>query len=383
MYDAVVVGAGPSGGMAARQIAAAGFRTAVLEKKRIVGEPVQCAEGVSEFGLASNGLRPRDEWIAQRVSGAKCVVPSGTWFYITRLPGYALDRAAFDRWLVDGAVDDGGELRTSTKVTGISRHDGGWRVEANGETIDTRIVIGADGPASFVARQAGLVRSLERIGAYEYRFRREDVPLLEPEFFLLYIGQVYNGGYAWIFPKGDSVNVGAGGHIDAHAATVAFCRKFTIDVDRKTQTIAGSIPSRYDLTALAAPGLAIVGDAGGITNPLNGAGIHPGIFSGRIAGEVAVTALEREDPTVMMAYDRGMKASPFLDPLLFWMIDRIRRWSDRLMNSVGEELAGRDWRSVNPRMILSVLLRKPWLGIHAREFYRMILALELCERYGW
>ena len=106
MYDAVVVGAGPSGGMAARQIAAAGFRTAVLEKKRIVGEPVQCAEGVSEFGLASNGLRPRDEWIAQRVSGAKCVVPSGTWFYITRLPGYALDRAAFDRWLVDGAVDD-------------------------------------------------------------------------------------------------------------------------------------------------------------------------------------------------------------------------------------------------------------------------------------
>jgi len=96
-----------------------------------------------------------------------------------------------------------------------------------------------------------------------------------------------------------------------------------------------------------------------------------------------VTALEREDPTAMMAYDRAMKASPFLDPLLFWMIDRIRRWSDRLMNSVGEELAGRDWRSVNPRMILSVLLRKPWLGIHAREFYRMILALELCERYGW
>jgi hypothetical protein len=34
-------------------------------------------------------------------------------------------------------------------------------------------------------------------------------------------------------------------------------------------------------------------------------------------------------------------------------------------------------------MIVSVLLRKPWLGIHAREFYRMIMALELCDRYGW
>src|SRR5213596_3919871 len=314
--------------MAARQLAAAGFRTAILDKKKVVGEPVQCAEGVSEFGLESNGLRPREEWIAQRVSGAKCVAPNGNWFYITRLPGYAIDRPAFDRWIVEGAVDDGADLRTSAKVTGISRHDGGWRIEANGETIDTRVIIGADGPASFVARQAGLVRSLERIGAYEYRFRREDVPLLETEFFLLYIGQVYEGGYAWIFPKGDSVNVGAGGHIDAHAATVDFCRKFAIDVDRKTQTIAGSIPARYDLTALAAPGLAIVGDAGGITNPLNGAGIHPGIFSGRIAGECAVAALGNEDPNAMLAYDRILRASPFLDPLLSWMSDRVRTWSD-------------------------------------------------------
>src|SRR2546421_293381 len=305
MYDAVVVGAGPAGGMAARALAAAGFQTAIVEKKKVVGEPVQCAEGVSEFGLASNGLRPRDAWVAQRVSGAKCIVPNGTWFYITRLPGYAINRPMFDRWLVDGAVDDGAELRTSTKVTGITRHDGGWRVQANGQTID------------------------------------------------------------------------------AHAATVDFCRKFGIDVDRKTQTIAGSIPSRYDLTALAAPGLAIAGDAAGITNPLNGAGIHPGIFSGRIAGEFAVTALEREDPTSMMTYDRAMKASPFLDPLLFWMIERIRRWGDRLMNSVGQELDGLDWPGVKPPMILSVLLRKPWLGIHAREFYRMILALELCDRYGW
>src|SRR5207247_996720 len=247
-----------------------------------------------------------------------CIAPNETGFYITRLPGYAIHRPAFDRWLVDGAVDDGAQLRTSTKVTGISRHDGGWRIEANGETIDTRVIIGADGPASFVARQAGLVRSLERIGAYEYRFRREDVPLLEPEFFLLYIGEAYQGGYAWIFPKGDLVNVGAGGHIDAHAATVDFCRKFGIDVERRTQTIAG--------------------DAAGITNPLNGAGIHSGIFSGRLAGEFAVTALTREDPTSMVAYDRAMRASPFLDPLLSWMIDRIRRWGDRLMNSVGEEL---------------------------------------------
>src|SRR5712691_1491491 len=378
MFDAVVVGAGPSGGMAARQLAAAGFRTAILEKKKVVGEPVQCAEGVSEFGLASNGLQPRSEWIAQRVSGAKCVVPSGKWFYITRLPGYAIDRRAFDRWLVDGAIDDGAELRTSTRVTGVSRHDGLWRVEANGETIDAKVVIGADGPATNVARSAGLVRSLERVPAYEYRFRREDVPVLDSEFFLLYVSHAYDGGYAWIFPKGDSVNVGAGGHIDAHAATVTFCRNFGIDVDRRTQTIAGSIPYRYELTSLAVPGLAIVGDAAGITNPMNGAGIHPGIFSGRLAGEFAVASLEKQDPGAMLEYDRVVRSSPFLDPVLWWMIDRARRWTDRLMNTVVEELEGIDWRALTWKRMLGTGVRKPSLVLHAREFYRMIRTLELC-----
>ncbi len=383
MIDAVVVGAGPAGGMAARQLAAAGYETIILEKRKVVGEPVQCAEGVSEFGLLSNGLSPHDEWIAQRVAGAKCVAPNGKWFYITRLPGFAIDRAGFDRWIVDGAVDDGAELRTATRVTRLAAHDGGWRLEANRETIDARAVIGADGPASLVARDAGLVRSLEKILAYEYRFRSEDVAARDPEYFLLFIDEQYRGGYAWIFPKGDAVNVGAGGPIDAHAATVAFCRGHGIDADRKTQTIAGTIPYRYELTSLAAPGIAIVGDAAGITNPMNGAGIHPGIFSGRIAGEVAVASLEKEDPDAMLAYDRVVRSSPFLDPLLWWMIDRARRWSNRLMNSVVEELEGMDWRALTWRRMLATGVRKPSLVLHAREFYRMIRMLELCDRYGW
>jgi len=383
MFDAIVVGAGPSGGMAARALAAAGFRTAILDKKKVVGEPVQCAEGVSAFGLASNGLRPRDEWITQRVSGAKCVAPNGNWFYITRLPGFALDRPAFDRWVVQGAVDDGAEIRTETRVTAVSRHDGGWRITANGADLDARIVIGADGPSSLVAQKAGLVRRLEKIVAYEYRFRREDVPPLDPDYFLLYVSQAYDGGYAWVFPRGEYVNVGAGGHIDGHAATLAFCRTYGIDVARRTQTIAGSIPYRYDLSTLAVPGLAIVGDAAGITNPMNGAGIHPGIFSGRIAGECAATALATEDPNAIVAYDRILKASPFLDPLLWWMIDRVRGWSDRLMSSVAEELHGLEWRAVNVRLALRVFARKPWLAAHAREFARIIRTLDLCERYGW
>ncbi len=383
MHDAIVVGAGPAGGMAARQLAAAGFSTLVLEKKKVVGEPVQCAEGVSAFGLESNGLRADPAWIAQRIDGARCVVPSGKSFFITRLPGYALDRAAFDRWVVDGAVDDGAVLQTSTRVTRVDRMDGGWRVHADGGTFESRILIAADGPTSFVAKSLGLVRRQDQILAYEYRFPRAAVDLPDPDRFLLYIGARYDGGYAWIFPKGDAVNIGAGGHIDAHAATVAFCRDHAIDPDRREKIIAGTIPYRYDLAAYAVPGFAVVGDAAGVTNPMNGAGIHPGLFSGRIAGEIAVTALEKEDPAAMGLYDRVLRGSPFLDPLLWWMIERVRGWSDRLMDDVGEELDGLDWRAVTLLFAAGVAPRKPWLLLHSREFFRMVRALELCEHYGW
>ncbi|HYM39926.1 MAG TPA: NAD(P)/FAD-dependent oxidoreductase [Thermoplasmata archaeon] len=383
MYDAIVVGAGPAGGMAARQLAAAGFSTLVLEKKRTVGEPVQCAEGVSRFGLESNGIRPHDAWIAQEVSGARCIVPSGKSFFITRLPGYAIDRAVFDRWIVEGAVDDGAELQTSARVTHVERRQSGWEVTVGGRALESRILVAADGPTTFVAKSLGLVRRQEQILAYEYRFRRAGFDIPDPDRFLLYIGERYDGGYAWIFPKGDAVNVGAGGHIDAHAATVAFCREHGLDPSRALQTIAGTIPYRYDLTSYAIPGFAVAGDAAGVANPMNGAGIHPGLFSGRLAGEFATAALEREDPSVMSGYDRVLRDSPFLDPLLWWMIERVRGWSDGLMDDVGEELDGLDWRAVSLRFAGRVIRSKPWLVRHTREFLRMIRALELCEHYGW
>jgi len=383
VYDAIVVGAGPAGGMAARQIATAGFHTLVLDKKRVIGEPVQCAEGVSRFGLESNGIRAEAEWVAQKILGARCVVPNGHSFFITQLEGYAIDRAAFDRWIVEGAADRGAELLASTRVKAVERGDGGWRVSGNGRSFDGRILIAADGPASEIARALRVIARRETIQAYEYRFRREDVGLPDADRFLLYVGRRYNGGYAWIFPKGDFVNIGAGGHIDAHAATVEFCRTRGLDPAARIATIAGVIPYRFDFSTYALPGFAVVGDAAGVTNPMNGAGIHPGLFSGRIAGEFAVAALERGDPAWMTGYDRVLRASPFLDPLLFWMIERVRVWDDGLLNAVGDELDGLHWRAVDLRLALAAVLRRPRLVLHAREFYRMIRALELCEHFGW
>lgn len=374
--DLVVVGAGPAGGMAALAATRGGLRVALIDRKRAVGEPVQCAEGVSRFALESNGLRPDPRFVRQEVRGARAVTPDGRAFDITRLPGYAVDRAVFDRSIADAASAAGAGLFLGERVRSMAREDGEWEVRSASRAWRAPLVIAADGPAGLVSQWAGLLRSAESIRAYEWRFAAADVPPPDPERFLLYFARRYDGGYAWIFPRGDEVNVGAGGHIDAHAALVAFCRDRGIDPSRRRHAIAGQIPYRFTLTRYAANGVAVVGDAAGVTNPLNGGGIHAALYSGRVAGELAAEG--RLD-----AYDAAIRGSPFLDPILWRMADAIRTWDDRVLNFVGEMLEREDWRTLSAARAFRAALRRPGILRHGRELLRMRRAIGITEVYGW
>src|SRR2546422_8636881 len=209
--DIVIVGAGPSGSMAALAAARGGLRVALIDKKTAVGDPVQCAEGVSRFAIESNGLRPDLRYVRQPIQGAQAVVPNGKRFDITRLPGYAVDRAAFDRSIADLAVEAGAHLFLRERVTSMSRHREGWEVRANGKAWTAPAVIGADGPATLVARWAGLLLRADCVRAYEWRFDASDAPPPEPDRFLLYFAPPHHGGGAGGFPRGSEGEIGAGG----------------------------------------------------------------------------------------------------------------------------------------------------------------------------
>ena len=383
-YDAVIVGAGPAGGRAGMELARAGHSVLFLEKRDVVGVPVQCGEGLSSFGLENANLPTRDEWIRERVRGVRAILPDGTSFTVS-IPGYCIDRAKFDQWVVQQAVDAGADLRTRTKVTNVHRHDGGWVLETDRtEPVRARTVIGADGPASNVARWAGLLQHRVYVKAVEYRFRGDDWSFPCDGWLIFYYGERYRGGYGWVFPKASYYDVGVLAVDRVMELMNGLCADLKVPLDRIHKKTGGDIPFRYTLSALAAPGLAIVGDAAGVTNPVFGGGIHPALYSGKVAGEVAVRALESDDMGQFLEYHRHMKASPFLDPVLWRTADLFGSWDDDHYNFAGDVMDHGDTRDVGTaRAFWRILARHPKYLSETGDLLTMKRGLSLTQKYGW
>ena len=383
-YDTVIVGAGPAGGRAGMELAKAGHSVLFLEKRDVVGVPVQCGEGLSKFGLENAGLPEKSDWIRERVKGVRAMLPDGTSFTVS-IPGYCIDRAKFDQWVVQNAVDAGAELRLRTKVSGIHRQNGGWIVETDrGDSFETRTLIGADGPASNVARWAGLLQQRIYVKAVEYRFAASDWSYPCDGWLIFVYAQKYRGGYAWVFPKDAYFDVGVLAADGVKGLMDGFCAEMRVPMDRIHKKTGGDIPLKYTFSNLAAPGLAIVGDAAGVTNPVFGGGIHPALVSGKVAGEVAVEALARDRMGHFLEYDRRMKASPFLDPVLWKTADLFASWDDAHFNFAGEVVDHGDTQDMSTaRAFWRILTRHPRFLAEARDLLTMKRGMALTQMYGW
>ena len=217
-YDVVVVGGGPAGSMAAWEAAKGGVSVCMLEKDRDIGYPVRCGEAAGESGI-KQFVDIQDSWIAERITGAKLISPSGTFADIdfASESGFILNRRIFDYDLSRYAANDGAEVYTKAYVKNVLINDD----QVNGVVLDhlgeekeitAQIIIGADGLTSRVGRWAGMktqVRMKDMESAVQYSVSNVNI---EPNKMIMYVGKNHApGGYLWIFPKGDSfANIGIG-----------------------------------------------------------------------------------------------------------------------------------------------------------------------------
>ena len=316
-YDVIVVGAGPAGSTAARYAAEGGARVLLLEKDRDVGYPVHCAEAVSDEGV-SQFIKPDPKWIATTVTNFRLVAPNGE-EVVPRLdgPGYVLERRLFDYDLARLAADKGADVTTRAYVYDLIRNDHGEAVGVKAllkeqeAVFHAPIIIGADGVESRVGKWAGIhtvcsIHDMESCAQMTLANVKMDQNCLD-----FYFGSaVAPGGYLWVFPKGNNkANVGLGISVDTakKRPVLKYLQEFIArkypDASILTQ-IAGGVPCAKTCETIVKNNIMLVGDAAHQVNPVSGGGIISGMIGGMIAGQVAAEAIQKNDFSLLLEYQK-------------------------------------------------------------------------------
>lgn len=321
--DVIVVGAGPAGSVVAHDCARAGLRTLLLEKARLPREK-PCGGAVMYRGLRIIGGRLPRRLVEQKIHGLRFVLPSGrrAEFLSDKLIGITTRRSTFDEYLARRAADAGAELVEEARVTRAQVNEGSAQVRlSDGREFGSRIIVGADGASSIVAKALGLRpehKDLTRVG-----LGMEADPHVGEEGVLkatrgnpsvLEIVPVQGRtSYGWVFPKRAHLGIGIAGA----AVQMTHLRPAFDSFVRATEERLGvSLPIVNRRTCfLGADGITnrnvtdraiLVGDAAGFVDPVMGEGIAYAMKSGVFATQVIVQAAEQDryDMSFLSKYDR-------------------------------------------------------------------------------
>lgn len=299
--DVLVAGGGPAGARTAQAAARAGARVLVVERKRRGGALPHCAEFVPRLLALEVAVPARAQ--AQAVEGMETHLLGQPVF--SPGPGWVLDRQVFDYALLEAAAQAGAEIWVGARLTG--RRGEFWQVARAGrqQEILAGAVVAADGAASVVARLMGWPRP-QLLAGMQYT-----VPLLRPlTRTQVWLDPIYRHGYAWLFPRGASANLGLGCRVEAHPRRLLE----SLRQDLEARGVigpgvlalgGGAIPIGGVNPELVRGNVILAGDAAGLTHAISGAGIPQAVFSGAEAG-TAAAALAEGDATAPEAYAQAI-----------------------------------------------------------------------------
>jgi len=294
--DVAVIGAGPAGSSATAVLAREGFDVVLLEEHARPGVPQHCAGMLTKEACRRLGIRvPRG---VVQSEPSHVVIHYGSTSFKARLDMYVLDRASFDQYMAETAVEAGAELLTGHKVIGMRRSGHGWLLSVRGgPELTSELVIGADGYKALSLRWAGLERPSEVASCLQYELKLDRE--VDQDIVVCYFGSsVAPGGYAWVVPIGNkAVRVGLGVRKASKPARFyldAFVKK-EFPNSKIVKRMAGLVSTSGPVVPNYMGAYLAVGEAAGHVNPLTGAGIASSMVSGRIAGLIASRALEEGD----------------------------------------------------------------------------------------
>ena len=317
--DVAVIGGGPSGATAAHELAQRGLSVLLLDKN---GRIKPCGGAVPPILLREFDVP--ESRLEAKVSTARMVSPSNAEVDMD-IGGFVgmVDRGSFDGWLRERAADAGAEY-VEGHFESLERGSGGQLAvrykpgdsNAAVEKVRVRAVIGADGAASKVRKQAmSHQETMKHVFAYHEIVRSPDgkTPWFDPERCdVYYQGKVSPDFYGWVFPHGECTSVGAG------SAIKGFSLRNAVKIMRDNSRLDDNAIVRREGAPLPLKPLkrwdngrdvVLVGDAAGAVAPSSGEGIYYAMSSGRSAAKAVAEFVEHGNARALANVRKDFMAS--------------------------------------------------------------------------
>jgi menaquinone-9 beta-reductase len=324
--DVIVAGAGPAGSAAAHTLAAAGADVLVLERAHFPRDK-SCGDGITAHAvdiLHAMGVS-FDRFAGSGVMtyGGLIGGPNATTFAAHPPPAadgtpvvcWVVPRLVLDAEVAQAAVRAGARLEQGATVTAVSRSNGAvsgveYSDGAGVHRVAAKVVIGADGAHSIVAKSLGVRDASKRHLGFALRGYYEGVSGLRDDLEIYYYDARILPGYGWIFPTGEGkANVGIGIYAGELERSSRKLRDILDDfIEREPNVAMRMKDARAVGRAIGWPlpvwgarkpcvfdGAMLCGDAASLVDPLTGEGIYTALVSGRSAGRAALRALATGD----------------------------------------------------------------------------------------
>jgi geranylgeranyl reductase family protein len=377
VWDVVVIGAGPAGATTAFHLAQAGFDVLLVDKHRFPRDKV-CGDGLIPDALTAlnaMGLADVVRTAGHAVQKVSIYSPSRIRIEVNA-ECVTLKRRAFDRLLVDAAVEQGATLGVG-EVCGIEEDEDGVRVSFRGSRARARARVGvvATGADISLLEGLGLVQRRQPSAIAVRCYVTSPVAIDD---LVVSFDRSITPGYAWIFPLGSSeYNVGCGFFYGAG-------KRHKINLRTAFHNFTRRMPLARDLMATASrvtplqgamlrsglsgsscqrgEGIVCIGETIGATYPFTGEGIGKAMETGALAAELLADDLRRGVPHSIHELPARIRehlapryrgyhvaqrwlSRPWLNDLLAWRIARSQSLRDAAAGVLNE--------TVDPRAIFS------------------------------
>jgi len=318
-YDVIVIGGGPAGSTFSRIVSQGGMNVLVVDKRKEIGYPVRCGEGLGAREVIREGLDLPKQVYSTPILGAKVVAPNGksiVW-KDDETKGWVLERKMFDKWLMELSVAKGTKVHVYTRAIDLIKKEGkiqGVLLSHGGREpyeVTAPLIVSAEGMESFMARRAGF-NTVHQPYDVDTCYQYEMKPYDHENLIELYFGnKIAPRGYVWIFPKADkkaNVGIGIGGTIfngtkrgEMKGSDPKVLLDEFIQNDKQLKEAStlldfgGVISVGAPIDEFVKDNFMVLGTAAKQVDPIHGGGIALAMETATIAANTVLKAHEKKD----------------------------------------------------------------------------------------